>query len=815
MVILGTAAAIVLWLWTQYLPGYFVSRLFAPAARGAERHLLALMCGFSVVPFAIFMVGVAGAVPMDRPLIFACASAINILGAGLIGRVLWRAPDIGRADTALLLGATAALALFIVFGFRGIDAGDTLTSIQHCLYVIALHGIQNDPSASLPLWDAQTGDFLHFLIHQDSARLNGLGELLYEQRIANVPILGVPIATVGMLGWYSSGLHSTVIVALASLLSARRAGASKTAAAVSAAIFVWATHVFCAYYVNENHFALAFVCFLLWAALDRETTRPGMALLIGVLTGHLVGIRHPSALFVPAVAVALAWQPGAWRQRLTNLALAGAGSLVAVAPWLYINWIKLGNPLTHPKIQPDSGGRVIENQLLGRTFVFKPLQWPFTDRVVRTVWNPFPTFLWLPLLVVRCFGQVSIALAAFGVGLQRRQRRVLVLLALFAVPHSIAIALLEGVDWEQITYAAPGLAPLAVLVAWGVDGLRVSPRPRLLRRAAVAAGLLIAVMGGTRSLRGVNFPVDMRLIDREIWPEPPPRTPALDSVAERLTPVFAPLPEMPVWRTEWARRLIGTLGSVAKSAAVPQEGGLPVYPSGQAVVLSAYSQGVPRHYRFLIAPGALREAGTPFRTAVWLHTMAFRFPAERLEVNVERRQGRYVIDLKPRGAAAEARDFSFWLNPWYPPIESIHVTVDGQPAEGVRVMPWGGTLDDGEQMYLVSNYPPEIVDTVEVPFTVDAQGSRTHCGIWIFLADVDGTSIETLSPGGATDMKWHGATSGTLIIPRPIYADELVLFSEPYCSDHIPQYGNRFGRTVGPFGRSPESAIHVTLDRWW
>ena len=55
------------------------------------------------------------------------------------------------------VGVVAAIALFLVFGVRSLDAGDVFSTVHHCLYVIAMYAIGNDPSA-IPLYDAVTGD---------------------------------------------------------------------------------------------------------------------------------------------------------------------------------------------------------------------------------------------------------------------------------------------------------------------------------------------------------------------------------------------------------------------------------------------------------------------------------------------------------------------------------------------------------------------------------------------------------------------------------------------------------------------------------
>lgn len=193
--------------------------------------------------------------------------------------------------------------------------------------------------------------------------------------------------------------------------------------------------------------------------------------------------------------------------------------------------------------------------------------------------------------------------------------------------------------------------------------------------------------------------------------------------------------------------------------------------------------------------------------------MAFRFNAERLDVDVVRLEGRYRVALTPVGHSDVPRDFTFWLNPWYPPIDTVDVEIEGVPLPGLRILPYGGQPDDGEQLLLVTNYPPRVLDTVSVNYSVSGS-EPTACGIWIFLDDMDGSTIENLSPKGAMDIKWDGTATGTLVLPRPMLSDSLVLFSEPWCSDHVPQYGDRHGIIAGPFGLRDQT-IQIDLDSVW
>jgi len=806
--LLGLLATICTWLWVQYLPGYFVSRWLVPDARGMARHGLALITGFSVVPLALFLLGSLVSQPLSSEFLWASASIVNLAAGALAfrrGTALFA--DLTVRDSVKVCAVSLASALFIVLGFRGIDAGDVLTTIQHCLYVISLHGIQSHPSESLALYDRLTDDFMHFLIHHDSAHLSGLSQLLYEQRIGNVPLLSPPVALYGMGGWFIATVHATVVTAICSYLAIREAGAAPWSSALSSALLVWAGHILCGYFLNENYFALAMVSFLVWTSL-RGSWSVGWLVLVGLVGGHLVGVRHTSVLFLPALAVAIVWAPGFWRHRLRHLGLAALCAGVAVAPWLYINTVMLGNPLTHPKIQPDSDGRVVENVFLGFRFLFKPLNWPFTDAVVRTVWNPFPTFLWLPLLVTRAFGQVATAIGLMGLARAWADRRLVVVLAMFALPHWLALSLLEGVDWEQISYVTPGLVPFVVALAFGLESLGD-------RRRALAVLAITAVVAlGSSALRSIDVPVDPRTQGPLAGAGPVEMAPGTRSVAERLTR-FAPLPQQPHWRLDGLARDWASLGAVVRPVEVPvsEESGLPIYASGRAIMLSAYYKGTVRSYDFEVAAGPLRTSADPVRTAVWLHTVSLRLKAERLKVHVERHRTRYDVELVGVGESDEYRDFTFWLNPWDPPIRTIQVQLDGERIEDLRILTYGGELEYGERLHILTNYEKEVLDVVEVPFEVN-NVDEGGCGLWVFLSGVDGSRIETLSPGGAFDMKWNGDARGVLRLPRNMLSERVVLASDPYCGEHVPQYGDRFGIAEGaPFG--PNRPIRIDLDGTW
>ncbi|HIA00406.1 MAG TPA: hypothetical protein EYN66_00575, partial [Myxococcales bacterium] len=446
-------------------------RAFAPQSEGMERHGLALVCGFSVVPLCIFLLTVAAGIPMDAPLLWIASSAINIGGAlFVIPKDAWQAPDVGLVESIGLIAASILAGVFLFFGLRSLDGGDVFSTVHHCLYVIVMHTIANDASWSVPLYDWISGDTIHYLVHHPTTEFNGLAPLFFEQRLGNAPILAASVAVLGTVGWYLTTVYATVVTGVCIYLSAIEAKARPFAAALAALIFCYAIHVFLGYFVNENLYAVTLVAFLFWACLKKELDT-GWLILVGIVCGHLVGVRYTSILFWPAVALALVWRNQNWKKRFLSLGTAGAIAILFILPWLYVNFIMLGEPITHPKIDSEFASRIVTNSIWGYEFEFRALNWPFTDAVYRTAWNPFPSFMWLALWSTLCFGQIAIALSFAGVLRLWKTRRAFVLLLAFAIPHSLAITLLESLDWEQLTYAAPGLVPLGLVLALGIDGL--------------------------------------------------------------------------------------------------------------------------------------------------------------------------------------------------------------------------------------------------------------------------------------------------------------------------------------------------------
>ncbi len=828
MTFLGVLYAALAWTWLQYLPGHFVSRLFVPDARGIERLGLAMLCGFSTFPLAVFLVTVGAGIPMDAQVVGVAATAVNLVGLLALGR---EAPsDFDLRGLAAIGGCAVLCGLFLAFGIRSLDGGDVFSTVHHCLYVIVMHTIGNDSSAAIPLYDGLSQGTMNYLVSHPTTEFNGLAPLFFEQRLGNAPILAPAVAALGTAGWFTTAVFASVAAGLFVALAARELGVRWAPAIVASALFVYGMRTFCMYFINENNFAVTLVAFLCWGAL-RGQVLPGGArtslsgglgwvALMGITCGHLVGVRYTSSLFWPAVALAVLWHSDPLRDRLRRFAVGAPLAVLALLPWLYVNKIMLGKAFTHPKVHSEFASRIVENTLFGHTFEFRALNWPVADELLRTAWNPFPTWIWLPLWALVAWGQSAGALGVLGLGRLLAQRRNLVALLVFALPHSLAIGVLETLDWEQLTYAAPGFVPFGVILAVGLDALWPTTAgwgaylAATRRSWAIALVALIAIVAGARAFRGSEWPVDTRTLVAADWPSPPPADRGTEAVGNWLTGV-ALLPFAPVWRSEFAGFTADAFAHLLRPEPETVRDGLRVYPSGRVAILSGYSPPSPMQYDFVLEGAPARAPGTPLRASLGLHTVALTFRAERLRMHVASEQGHYRVDVLPEGEASEPRDFTLYLHPWNPPMRSIGLTTKKRPltSSEVRVLTYGGAVEDGEARFIATNYPPEVIDVQEIPYTVDLNGERTTCGLFLFLTGVDASRVETLVLAGGHDAAWKGQREGVLKVPKPFLADGLVLFSEPYCSDHVPQYGDRYGVATGPF--QADKPLRLTLDQQW
>ena len=232
-------------------------------------------------------------------------------------------------------------------------------------------------------------------------------------------------------------------------------------------------------------------------------------LLIGMVYGALGGIRNEVIVLAPAGLVFLLCRGKEGRR---GLILFTVGAAALIAPYLAWNKFAFSQALIHASQFSEFDGYrpMFHHSLFGFEFQLNGLfNWPFHDHLTRTPHYPLPTYLTLPLSLIRSFGALLSALVIPGLVVQWRASRpwfafitlwLLLILGLFLFQE----------NWEEPknTFGALAIPPLALLMVRGMQWL--AERPRCWKRWTQYAVMVAALAGGVRAARLVEVPVDER-----------------------------------------------------------------------------------------------------------------------------------------------------------------------------------------------------------------------------------------------------------------------------------------------------------------
>lgn len=261
--------------------------------------------------------------------------------------------------------------------------------------------------------------------------------------------------------------------------------------------------------LNPNILGMMIISLLLFLFI-RESPK---GFISGLLYGALGGIRNEAVLFFPAILYKFF---SSSEKKGKEAALFVLGALITIAPILYWNYYAFGNPFMHPTQSPRLEGfrPVFEHQFLFWKFNFNGmLNFPFYNKIIRTPYFPFPTFLLLPLTLT---GTLGIILCAFiftgAASLFNKHRRIFIFLVLWFLPMYLLLLFQENWSNLKMTFLLMCLNPLIVFISLGADRL-LSGKPSLihiLKTALFSIALFISV----RSLFYINFQADERWYER-------------------------------------------------------------------------------------------------------------------------------------------------------------------------------------------------------------------------------------------------------------------------------------------------------------
>jgi len=553
--LLLAAVASLVWLF----PGAAVALTWHPREPdpdGPLRHVaLGLAWGCGLVPLLAF----AYAVSLQRPLtpwVVVAASAAVTAGALL----LWWFRRRGAVPRPLGRGWRRAAPV-----------------LAACVLVGTVYLVKYDRAAFFQ--DSCIVTVVYQVLQVDGEPVDLLRSNEEDQRLGNTAVIGSFVAVYRGLGFRLLYALIGASIALGGYLLARTALGSRA--------WGWAVLLFLPLnpYVakipllDENLLTLGFCSLFLPLLFRRDTPW----LHVGALFGLAVMMRHAMILALPAVAWAAYRQP---QRRLRSLATGGLAFLAATALGHVHHQLALGSVFRF-----ESFGQIPDfpHRFLGDYSGL--LQYPFAEVIIRTPWNPFPTFVMWPVYLIGHLGLLWAAAIPLGaVALWRRDRGTALFWALWAGPLYLALSLQE--NWDVPNKMGVIYLLFHPVILLGAMGLAAALRqPRRWGVALLVASLALAA--GVWGVRGWRVGADQRYY--QAWPGERWEDPEYVAAERRATTRLVPWPDYrrvndtaPMFHGRKLRGLMGDLRSPALDTSVTPYGWLPgdaVDPDADSVIV--------------------------------------------------------------------------------------------------------------------------------------------------------------------------------------------------------------------------------------
>lgn len=350
--------------------------------------------------------------------------------------------------------------------------------------------------------------FSYSCINRDTARLLGVTIGIFdwpfslfeptETLPANTALIAPFPALFGFLGFRLAFAAYTGAIALLAYLTAARLTGRRWVGIV-VMLFLVTTPAYLVHYVLDPNILTLFTTLLFCALTLREDVAPAALALAGSL---MFGSQH---ILLAALAAPLL-RPGIDRRFALRYVLwLGAACL----PWFAHHVLAFGSPfVTESFVEYD----LHPHAFFGLEFEHRGLlNWPFTDRVVRTPFTPLPAGLQMGMYHLSRMGRLAASfVVGGGVVLLVTRRRDVLILAVFAVPAALLLAIQE--NWMQVEkWGIPLILYPAVVAALaaGLDAAATPGRRRLLLGACAAALAGTFLFSGW--VGGSRVPADTRL----------------------------------------------------------------------------------------------------------------------------------------------------------------------------------------------------------------------------------------------------------------------------------------------------------------
>lgn len=448
----------------------FIAGLIFPGLAIAKRllkspstiELVVSSCGFGLLatPTLTFAVTWALGIPFSIPVIFLVAIFIVVCCRP------WKIPKqvTTTRDELIALGFLflACILLLQVTEFRAVRP---FRFLECCLHSVAAYlWLDEPPMFQLP--DPRWPSEVTYVLSRPAGPVFGLGLWIAEQRPMNGAIVAVAMLLAGRAGIELLSLLVFFTIGGAFTLSARAFLKTWLQCAFAGVVTLVGLHGLIAYMLNESSFALAFSALALALMLRHEPDRLCW-LGIGFLFGGAIGSRM-SALPVAAGAVISLLTE---RRRQASLIVI-LGAVSAALPWFLTYLLLTGNPFFH-----TSDHLQIEHSVLGFSFRFRPLNWPFFEKVVRPPSDALPPLFYVPVKIMVSAGSIFVAAGIIGFArMWRTHRHLFVLTLLWAFPLCVFMMLLADLDYEKLSWIIVALPVVALAIGSFVAAIHASVR---------------------------------------------------------------------------------------------------------------------------------------------------------------------------------------------------------------------------------------------------------------------------------------------------------------------------------------------------
>jgi hypothetical protein len=463
---------------------------------------LGLGWAFGLVPFIAFCVALFGKVPLLPGTTIAAALGVAAIAAGLWhrgGRSMPLQLQSGWSEARWVLLACGAVALVYLLKYDR-----SVFFLESCIHRVVMQTLQ---IADRPI--------------------DILSSNADDQRLGNTSVISSFVVIFHALGFRVLYAFVGFIIALGGFLLGRRVlGNSR---------WGW----FCLFFLplnpyvgkipllDENLLTLGYTSLFLPLMLRKSVPWAH----VGALYGLAVMMRHVGILCVPAMLWAV-WAHGGNRVRALTRGFLAFNLVTLVA---HIHHYKaLGSIFKF-----ESFGQIPEfpHNIVGNYSGL--LQWPFADHVLRTPWNPFPTFLMWPVYMADHLGLVLFAGCLIGIVqlVRTRPKEGIFWLAWLGLGYT-ALSLQE--NWDVPNKMGVIYMYFQPFILWAAVGIQAAVRaPKTMGTALVATSLVCGF--GFQALAHYDAPVDTRYY--EAWTGEREEDPAYVQTERNRVTDMAPWPD--------------------------------------------------------------------------------------------------------------------------------------------------------------------------------------------------------------------------------------------------------------------------------